>query len=231
MTRRFAKWSLAVLLVLSATVPAVAAQRGGRGGFAGAPGRMAPAAVRGQGAPAMRPPAVRPPISSSGSRFEMRQNRHVVVAPPYWGYYGGYYSGLYSPYPYVTGPSYYPDLPYSSSTAQTSYVVTDRSASEVELSNQVEQLTREVERLRQEQAEASQREAAARRALEPPPVPITLVFRDGRRQNIQSYAIVKDTLWVLDERMSTKINLNELDLVATQQANLGRVLLLPAPVK
>jgi hypothetical protein len=106
------------------------------------------------------------------------------------------------------------------------------------LSYQVERLTREVERLRQEQAEAAVRQQSpepppppAARAPEPPATPIMLVFRDGRRMNIKSYAIVRDTLWVVDDRVSRKIDLSELDLVATQQANAGRVMLLPVPAR
>jgi hypothetical protein len=221
MIRRFAKWGLAMLVVLS-TAGTVSAQGRGRGGFAGVPTRIAQglAGVRGQVAPAAR-----------SSPFVMRPQRHVIVAPN-WGFYGGHYSGFYDPYRYVTAPPYYPVLPYVSSYVEAPYVAPSRSPSEVELSYQVEQLTREVERLRQDQAAAAlQQSAPPPRVAEPPPVPITLVFRDGRRLSVRSHAIVRDTLWVVDERMSTKIDLSELDLAATQQANLGRGLLLPVPAK
>jgi hypothetical protein len=59
-----------------------------------------------------------------------------------------------------------------------------------------------------------------------------LVFRDGRRLNIQSYAFVRQTLLVLGDQSSAKIALSELDLDATQRANPGRVLLFnPSEVK
>jgi hypothetical protein len=235
MIRRLAKWGLATLLLLSATAGTVAAQGRGRGGFAGAGTRTAPgpAVVRGQAVSAARSPAFNHPTTAPASRFVARPQRQVIIAPPYWGLYGGYYSGLYDPYPYVTSPPYHPVSPYVSSYEEAPDVATSRSPSEVELSYQVEQLTREVERLRQDQAAAALRQSAppTPRAIEPPPVPITLVFRDGHRFSIQNYAIVRDTLWVVEQRMSTKIDLSELDLAATQQANLGRVLLLPVPAK
>jgi hypothetical protein len=117
---------------------------------------------------------------------------------------------------------------------EPTYAAPSPSPSEVELSYQVDRLTREVERLRQDQAEAALRQSLAPqppRAPEPPAAPITLVFRDGRRLSIQSYAISRQTLWVIDDRTSMKIDLSELDLPATQQANLGRVLLLPVPAR
>lgn len=232
MIRRFAKWGLAMLVVLS-TAGTVSAQGRGRGGFAGVPTRTAqgPAGVRAQMAPAARSSAFNLSITASTSPFVMRPQRHVIVAPN-WGFYGGHYRGFYDPYRYVTAPPYYPVLPYVSSYVEAPHVAPSRSPSEVELSYQVEQLTREVERLRQDQAAAAlQQSAPPPRVAEPPPVPITLVFRDGRRLSVRSHAIVRDTLWVVDERMSTKIDLSKLDLAATQQANLGTVLLLPVPAK
>jgi len=97
----------------------------------------------------------------------------------------------------------------------------------------VERLTREVQQLRQDQSQAALQQALAPplRIAEPPPIPITLVFRDGRRLTTQSYAISRQTLWVVGDRMSMRVDLKDLDLPATQQANLGRVLLLPVPTQ
>ena len=183
----------------------------------------------------------RPPVAASrahapASQFVMRPTQHrVVVSTPY-----GFYRGI-NPYPYPWAPPYYSApyysaSPYVSSYVEQSYAAPSPSASETELSHQLERLTREVERLRQEQADAAVRQQPpapppAARAPEPPATPIMLVFRDGRRMNIKSYAIVRDTLWVVDDRVSTKVDLSELDLVATQQANAGRVMLLPVPAR
>jgi hypothetical protein len=185
---------------------------------------------------APQPPANRPAAPSS--QIVRRPDRHVIVAtPPYFGLYGGYYNyngfyngfynGLYDPYPYVSSP-------YAPSYVEQTYVAPSPSQGELQLSYQVERLTREVERLREDQVETALRQLQpppAPRLPEPPPTPITLVFRDGRRLPIQSYAVVRQTLWVVDERNSRRIDLSELDLPATQQANLGRVLLLPVPAQ
>jgi hypothetical protein len=235
MTHRLAICVFATLLVLAATAGNCAAQGRGRGGFVGAPARMgpAPATVRSGGAVA-RPPAVasRPAfnghITAPVPRIVARPPHRVVVAPPYYGFYSGFYGGFYDPYPYVWAPPSYSVSPYV--YAEPSYVAPSPSLSETELAYQVERLTREVERLREDQANSALRQTPPpQRAPDPPPTPITLVFRDGRRMSIQNYAVVRQTLWVIDERMSTRIDLSDLDLEATQQTNTGRVLLLPVP--
>jgi len=238
MTRRLAICVFATLMVLAATVGNSAAQGRGRGGSVGAPARMgpAPATVRGGAGAIARPPAIasRPGfnghITAPVPRIVARPPHRVVVAPPFFGFYSGFYGGFYDPFPYAWAPSNYFVAPYV--YADPSYVAPSPNSSEVELAYQVERLTREVERLRDDQANlAFRQQPQTTRAPEPPPTPITLVFRDGRRMNIQNYAIVRQTLWVIDERMSTRIDLSDLDLEATQQTNTGRVLLLPVPAK
>ena len=39
---------------------------------------------------------------------------------------------------------------------------------------------------------------------------------------IENYAIVGQTIWVLDERTSVKISMGELDLAATEKENRNR---------
>jgi hypothetical protein len=160
----------------------------------------------------------------------MRRQHHVVVAHPYYDY--GFYNGFY--YPYAWGPSVYVEPVYDHASYVEPHVYSSSNQSDTNLSYQVEKLTREVERLRQDQADSSARLLSALTAPvvpQPPPIPITLVFRDGRRLVIQNYAIVGQTLWALDERTSTKIPLDDLDFDATQQANPLRTLLLPRPAR
>jgi hypothetical protein len=95
---------------------------------------------------------------------------------------------------------------------------------ELELTYEVQRLSREIEQLRQEQAAATLRQLTPQApppppARETPATPAILVFRDGRRLSIQNYAIVGQTLWVLDEQTSTKVPLSDLDLEATQKEN------------
>ena len=228
--------AFATLLVAEGTMGTAAAQRG-RGG---ATGRMASAPATRQSGAVGRPAATTSRSSANShvqggytSTFAMRPQRHVVVAPfypgLYPGLYPGIYPGLYSPYAYSPYRSY--AEPYAVAPYETN--------NQTDLLYQVERLTREVERLRQEHVNTNTQPlppapqpVAPSPAVEPPPPPaqpaqpIILVFRDGHRVKIQNYAIVRDSVWVLDN--STRIALNELDVDATQQANPGRVLLLAA---
>jgi len=92
-----------------------------------------------------------------------------------------------------------------------------------QLAGQIADLASEVEMLRQEQME---RAAAAPPTVPAPaeekPVPTLLVFRDGRRAEIQNYAIVGQTLWVFTAQSSRRIALAELDPAATRQSNEDR---------
>src|SRR5579863_2673881 len=46
-----------------------------------------------------------------------------------------------------------------------------------------------------------------------------LVFRDQRKQEVQNYAIVGETLWNFAPQHTQKIPLSDLDLAATTKAN------------
>jgi len=229
----------AVLLVLETTAATAGAQGRGRGS-SGGPSRMgrtgeASAPARAASTPATRPqahmasPPSSRPITAPPSRIVMRPNRHVFIAPVYPGLSNGFYN------PYWDSPFY--SGPYFPSYAEPYHAEAPQSESNGDLAFQVQLLVREVERLREERSYSPspvseppvQLPAPAPpsppRAPEPPPTPITLVFCDGHRLNIQNYAFARQTLWVLGNQSSTKIALSELDLDATQRANPGRVLL------
>ena len=243
---RFAYCILAMLLVFEATGATASAQGRGGGGSASAPGRMvrsnaAPAPARtGRGGAARgnNGPVARPPIAAANrhagtpqSQIVMRSQRHVYLPP----LYPPFYNGLYNPYWY----SPYYSAPYVSSYTEPYYSAPAQSDSNGDLALQLQLLTRELELLRQDQAYSSPQVSpppaiptpppspppSPMRAPEPPPAPITLVFRDGRRLDIQSYAIARQTLWVMGTQGSGKIALSELDLTATQRVNPGRTLL------
>ena len=46
-----------------------------------------------------------------------------------------------------------------------------------------------------------------------------LVFRDARKQEVQNYAVVGQTLWVFEPRRTEKIPLSQLDIPATAKVN------------
>lgn len=91
-----------------------------------------------------------------------------------------------------------------------------------ELSYQVKRLTQEIKRMRRKQG---RRHQAAPEPAPPPEttvLPTILVFRDGRRMEIQNYAIADQALWVFTGRSSTRISLTDLDLEATINTNADR---------
>lgn len=128
----------------------------------------------------------------------------------------------FASYPYYSMPLY-DDSSYSYS--RNTEQVERANAQVSDLNNQIEQLREELERMREQQS--SPREALhplppADDAKEELPVSTTLVFRDGRRSQVENYAVVGNTLWVFNDQRRTKIPIAELDLKATQQVNEDR---------
>jgi hypothetical protein len=146
-----------------------------------------------------------------------------VVAPAF-GYYP-YYSPYYWPAPVYGGSAYstysapgyydpaygYPDTPQPAV-----------SQNEIDLAYQVGQLSAQVEQLRQQQATTSYAQPSSQPQRSAASTPTVLIFRDGRRIEIQNYAIVGDILWVLDSNVATKIQISDLDVDATQKENHSR---------
>ena len=243
------------LLVLEATGGTAAAQARGGGGARSAPNGMTRAAARapsrtaaGPGAPAIRAsaPVGRQPVMtarSAGGRHNPAQTssqivvsaqrqRHIVAVP------GGFYNAFYNPYYWQ--PPLYPASAffagsYAGPYADPYYAAPSQAHSDVDLAYEVGRLTSEIEQLRREQIHAAPQPPpppepppAPPRAAEKPAAPITLVFRDGRQLSIQNYAIVRETLLPLGGGAPARIPLTDLDIEATQRANPGRTLLIPA---
>ncbi len=120
------------------------------------------------------------------------------------------------PYPVYTS------LPYYQVAAQSSATASDQ---ETDLAREVNRLSDEIERLR---GEERSREEARQAAPQPQPsaaektVTTILAFRDGRRSEIQNYAIVGQTVWVLTEQRARKIPASDLDVEATRKLNADR---------
>jgi len=101
------------------------------------------------------------------------------------------------------------------------------------MSDQVAELTSQVQMLREEQS--------AREYLRPPtaetratasqerPLSTLLVYRDGHQLEVQNYALMGDTVWVLGDQTTRKIPLNDLDLDVTQKLNADRGVEFEAP--
>lgn len=240
----------ATVFMLAAATTA-AAQRGGfhGGSIMGSAAVSRPAPAVGF-APAVRPgPVARPvPGSAFGARpvhpgigiapfgFAHRQ-RSAVVAPIF-----GFYSPFYSPYawsPYYGGPEYYPGGPgyypypgYPDSGYVPSAAAPSGNQGEVDLAYQVGRLSEEINQLRQQQAAVPYaQQITPQSAQEREGTPTALVFRDGRRMEVQNYAIVGQAVWVLDEKASTRILLSDLDIDATLRENRARGLRFAVPGK
>jgi len=155
----------------------------------------------------------------------------VVVSRPFFGFSNfPTFSSFSSPFlwndPFYGVPSYatsgyvapgYLEPTYS---ASQTYIPAQESQSNADLSYQVERLSQEIQSLRQEQ----QAIAAAQLPPAPvtPPTPTVLVYKDGHRESVLSYAIVGQTVWILNENSSVRISLSDLDLDATQKENRSR---------
>jgi hypothetical protein len=208
---------------------------------------MGVAPVRGGGFSSFR--AAPPPIRTSstrpapsGSSFYRRpgpgggSNWHRPVFPnrgyygwPWWygTNYGNYFS--YPLYPYYT--------PLFGGDDSGSYQQQAPSASAPEqdtgLSDQVAELTNQVQILQEEQAtrEYLRPPAAETRATasKEKPLSTVLVYRDGHQLEVQNYAVMGNTVWVLGDQTTRKIPLNDLDLDVTQKLNADRGVEFEAP--
>ena len=249
MSRFFGVIVLAFLLLVFLAVP-VSLQAQHRGGFHGGPtatfnarppvARTGPAFVGRPVAPFVNSPVtpftggivtpfvgrpVTPPVITTPSPFAFGSRRAFRPRPeffaPAFGYGYGYYSPYIWPAPIVGEPVY----------SQPAYVVPPQtsavSQTEADLSYQVGRLSQEIKDLRQQQAAQAQRPAQP--AAPEPSTPVVLIFRDGHRLEIQNYAVIAQTLWVLDERNRTKVPLSELDLSATERENRARGVRFSAP--
>ena len=122
-------------------------------------------------------------------------------------------------------------LPYPIYT-ESSYAPPEESPSieqdqQSELNRTIDRLTDEVERLREQQAASPPQPSAAGQATSDKLPSRILVFRNGRREEIQNYVLVGDTLWILTEQRARKIAVSDLDMETTKNANVERGLEFP----
>lgn len=146
---------------------------------------------------------------------------------PYRGYYG---------YPWWLGtsPNYfsYPLYPYYgygypfSGDESGSYQQAPAAAPEQDngLSDQVAELGNEVQMLQEEQAYLRPPVAETRPAVttQEKPLSTVLVYRDGHQLEVENYAIMGNTVWVLGDQTTRKIPFADLDLDVTQKLNADR---------
>jgi len=136
---------------------------------------------------------------------------------PYYGYYGYYYP--YYPYGYF-------DYDYSDYSANDYPRTQDNSA----LYAEIQRLRDDIADLREAQARAAEQSDArppqaprpqAKAETTPAPAypPVSFVFRDGRQLEARNYAIVGYNFWIMDDGMTKRYPLSQLDLQATARIN------------
>jgi len=146
---------------------------------------------------------------------------HPGFGYPHGRYYRGWPYGGYYGYPYYGWG--YGDDSYSSDSYQN-YPVYDYSSAYAENDRQqaaIDRLENEVDRLRQER-EARQSQSSSASAPKSALPPTELVFRDKHTEEVQNYAIVGQTFWILNAEKARKIPIAQLDIPATQKANEDR---------
>jgi len=127
-------------------------------------------------------------------------------SPFYYPYYG--YAAYPYSYPVVVEtpppPAYYPE----------------QYQEQGDLRRDIDVLTGKVDRLQQDVESRMPAPRPRARQQDETPHPTTiLVFRDQHTREVQNYAIVGETVWILDEKKADKLSLSDLDLDATHRVN------------
>lgn len=190
----------------------------------------------------MRAPVSRPAPFGGSSYWRHGPSSGFHGHRPGFPYSGGYYG---YPWWYGTAGNYfsYPLYPYYgygyplSGDDSESYQQAPAQAPAPEqdsgLSDQVAELNNEVQMLQQEQATreylrppAAETRAAAQQEK---PLSTVLVYRDGHQMEVENYAIVGNTVWVVGDQTTRKIPLSDLDLDVTEKLNADRGIEFVAP--
>ena len=229
--------SLAVVLAFTASLASEAQMPGGfrgggdfrsGGGFRSASGfgRPTPGVRFGGGISTFR----HSPSVVIGGRFGFGHNPrvHVFLGNRRVFFRRHFISAFPFGYGYLPYYPYYADYPYTVEPARATYysAANDSSYQQGRIDQELQDLKDEVRALREEAVASNQRAPQSQPSSEKPKPeslpPTTLVFRDGHREDVQNYAIVGDTLWILNESRARKRPLSDLDLESTKKANAER---------
>jgi len=151
-----------------------------------------------------------------GSRFFVSRGRpffygggpFFIGGSYYWGL--GYYSYYGYPYAYSAPVAVPPTYYYRNEDYDRGDLRRDID----ELNGKVDHLQRDIESRNYVPRPPSRQEAVREST--------TLVFKDKHREEVQNYAVVGNSLWILDEKNATKVSLDDLDLEATTRVNNDR---------
>lgn len=126
--------------------------------------------------------------------------------------------------PFLGAPFFDPFLAdsYAQSQPEQQPVATEDNGADTQLAVEMQRLSDEVEELRDQRAAQpviTRVEPQGSISAQPPAASTTFVFRDGHRVVTENFAIVGNTLWVLNQHTAKKVSLADLDRDATEQAN------------
>lgn len=159
----------------------------------------------------------------AGGAFPFHHHHHFFGSRFGWGYPWayGYYLGGYWDYPFAASDY---DQSYDQDQQQLQAYQTQQMNNQQQVEQRLDQLEQRLDRLYEERS-APPHEAQAQPERQPKvetSKPAVLVYKDGHRQEVQNYAIIGQTIWVLNEQQARKVPLSALDLNATRKANEDR---------
>jgi hypothetical protein len=147
-----------------------------------------------------------------GSRFLVGRGRFYGGSPFFIG--GSFFWGP-DYYPYYGYPYAYSapivDVPPTYYYRDDDYDRSDVRRDIHELNGKVDHLQRDIESRNYVPRPPSRQEVVRQST--------TLVFRDKHQEEVQNYAVIGRTLWILDEKKASKVPLDDLDLDATTRIN------------
>ena len=161
----------------------------------------------------------------SGFRF------YGAFGYPYRGFYGGFgypWYGSYAypvySYPLYSYPAYsYPVVLYSDRYDSGRYDSDlDYSYQQKRNMEELDRLEDRVSKLEDQRASANVPRPPQYEAQTRSSTPIVLIFRDRHTQEAENYAIVGQTIWLFNEQRAKRVPMSEIDIAATQRANLER---------
>ncbi len=163
----------------------------------------------------------------------------------YYGYpYGAYsYSPYYYSYPYPSAYYATPSYPVVVSSDSSSQAAQQLSQDVNDLKSEVRDLRDTNDQLRYElNKRATPQQPQQSYAYPRPPVnqavpqetqapPTLLVFKDGKRVEASNYAVVGQTVWVLNSQQAQKYPLTQLDVEESRRLNAERGIEFAVPNK
>lgn len=137
------------------------------------------------------------------------------------GIYGRSYGRL--PLAYWLTPYYFP-FDYGNSYGGTDYGMTDDPNADAAmmaqnaLIDQVQRLSAQVAQLENGSQQRPPMDMMQQEPQAPPPVPVTLVLRDGQQLQVQNYAVMDQTFWDFTRQPVRKIPISSIDIAASAKA-------------